>query len=135
MFKRLKHRLALEAVSGLSWLTHQQDLAAKVLCDNLNAVLCHAAANELDGHIADDSPTIVTVPTGRLIKINRTRAFAHIGQCLPRWLALGVMPTVTALSDLLHRLASSVIHFVPGRSRPRHPQTKPHKPFAAKPVM
>jgi IS4 transposase len=30
-FKRIKHRLALKAVSGLSWLTHQQDLAAKGL--------------------------------------------------------------------------------------------------------
>jgi hypothetical protein len=134
-FRRLKHRLSLEAVSGLSWLTHQQDLAAKILSDNLNAVLCHAALNGREGHIDNDAPTIVTTPTGSSIKLNRTRAFAHIAQCLPRWLTLNVSPTLAALSDLLHRLASNVIHFVPDRSRPRRSQPKPHKAFSAKSVM
>ena len=36
-FKRTKHRLMLEAVSGLTYLALQQDFAAKVLADNLCA--------------------------------------------------------------------------------------------------
>jgi hypothetical protein len=43
-FKRIKHRLALEQLSGLSWLAAQQDFGAKVLCDHLNAVAAYAAA-------------------------------------------------------------------------------------------
>lgn len=37
-FKRLKHRMALENTSGLSWLAAQQDFGAKVLADNLHAL-------------------------------------------------------------------------------------------------
>jgi Transposase DDE domain len=36
-FKRLKHRLNLEHVTGLSQQAVMHDLAAKVLCDNLQA--------------------------------------------------------------------------------------------------
>ena len=35
-FKRIKHRLRLEAPSGLNYLAFQQDFAAKVLADNLS---------------------------------------------------------------------------------------------------
>ena len=45
-FKRIKHRLALEPLSGLSWLAAQQDFGAKVVCDNLNALAAYAAAPE-----------------------------------------------------------------------------------------
>jgi len=44
--KRLKHRLNLEHVSGLSQLAVMQDFAAKVLCDNLQALACLAATEE-----------------------------------------------------------------------------------------
>lgn len=44
-FKRLKHRLNLEHVSGLSQLAVPQDFAAKVICGNLQA-LTAAAAHE-----------------------------------------------------------------------------------------
>ena len=43
-FKRIKHRLHLEAVSGLNYLALQQDFAAKVVADNLHILL--AAAND-----------------------------------------------------------------------------------------
>jgi hypothetical protein len=42
-FKRLKHRLNLEHVSGLSQLAVLQDFAAKVVCDNLQALTATAA--------------------------------------------------------------------------------------------
>lgn len=135
LFKRLKHRLHLEAVTGLSWLTHQQDLAAKVLSDNLNALLCLGALHERDGQINIDTPSVLTTPTGALVKVNRTRAFAYVRQCLPRWLFHAVAPTVETLSSLFHQIAANVVHFCPGRSRPRPNQPKPHKAFAAKSVM
>jgi hypothetical protein len=39
----LKHRLHLEAVSGLSQHALLVDVAAKVLADNITALMCHAA--------------------------------------------------------------------------------------------
>lgn len=42
-FKRLKHRLALEHVTGLSQLAVAQDLAAKIVCDNIHSLLSQAA--------------------------------------------------------------------------------------------
>ena len=45
-FERLKHRLNLEHDSGLSHQAVLQDFAAKILCDNLEAVITRAAQNE-----------------------------------------------------------------------------------------
>lgn len=42
-FKRLKHRLKLECVSGLTQQALLVDVAAKVLADNLTALVCMAA--------------------------------------------------------------------------------------------
>jgi hypothetical protein len=134
-FRRLKHRLHLEAVSGLSWLAHMQDLAAKVLSDNLAALLSLSALAERDGQIDADALSIIHTPSGKQLKINRTRAFAHFRQCVPRWLHGGIAPAVDELARLLRHLAANVVRFMPGRNRPRPPQPKPHKPFAAKTVM
>ena len=43
-FKRLKHRLHLEVVSGLSQQALIIDVAAKVLADNIASLMCAAAA-------------------------------------------------------------------------------------------
>ncbi len=43
-FKRIKHRLDLEAVTSFTHMTLQQDFAAKVLTDNLCAALACADA-------------------------------------------------------------------------------------------
>ena len=133
-FRRIKHRIDLESVSGLSWLAHQQDLAAKILNDNLNSLLCLEALDERDGHISEDAPTVLRSPGSALLKINRTRAFAHTRQCLLRWLSTG-MPPPDDLARLLRHIAEDVIQFVPSRTRHRPPQPKPHKAFAAKAVM
>ena len=47
-FKRLKHRLKLEAVSGLSQQALLIDVAAKVLADNITSLMCDAAADHAD---------------------------------------------------------------------------------------
>lgn len=44
-FKRLKHRLNLEHVSGLSQQALLQDFHAKILCDNLQALVTHTATD------------------------------------------------------------------------------------------
>lgn len=131
----MKHRLHLEAVSGLSWFAHVQDLSAKILSDNLAALLSLTALAERDGQIDADSPSIIHTPNGTQWKINRTCAFAHVRQCLPRWLREATVPTIDELARLLRHLAANIIRFIPERIRPRPPQPKPHKPFAAKTVM
>jgi hypothetical protein len=45
-FKRIKHRLALEHLTGLSWLAAQQDCGAKILGDNLHALSVYCAAQD-----------------------------------------------------------------------------------------
>jgi len=69
-FKRLKHRLALENTSGLSWLAANQDFGAKILADNLHALSVLEAEN--------------TFEINEGYKINRTYAFAHLKCCLAR---------------------------------------------------
>ncbi|KWN69690.1 transposase [Burkholderia ubonensis] len=119
-FRRIKHRIDLESVSGLNWLAHQQDLAAKALADNLNALLCVEALHERDGDIREAEPTVLHATRGVLLKINRTRAFAHSRQCLPRWLSDGFAP-LDEFARLLSHIADNVIQFIRGRTRPRPP--------------
>lgn len=116
-FKRLKLRLALENTSGLSLLAAQQDFAAKILADNLDALTVKEAA-EHNG-IPDD------------YKINRTYAFAHLKRCLPRWV-LDALPETTQLSSTLAELAKNLIRFLPGASKPRPEHPKPHRKHAYK---
>ena len=53
-FKRLKHRLSLEHVTGLSQQAVEQDVAAKILCDNLQALT--AAAAHTEAKLSDKCP-------------------------------------------------------------------------------
>lgn len=116
-FKRLKHRMALENTSGLSWLAAQQDFGAKVVADNLHALAVLDAGH--DGQVAEN------------YKINRTYAFAHLKRCLPRWLLRGA-PTGTEIAAVFAELARNVIRFVQGASKPRPPHPKPHRKHAYK---
>ena len=47
-YKRLKHRAKIESVSGLTQHAVLIDLYAKVLADNLNALVCMAASDDVD---------------------------------------------------------------------------------------
>jgi hypothetical protein len=54
-FSALNHqRWRIEEASSVSWLTHQQDLAAKVLSDNLAALLCLDALVQREGFINEN---------------------------------------------------------------------------------
>ena len=83
-FKRLKHRLNLEHVSGLSQLAAMQDFAAKIVCDNLQALTTATATEQC--HVA---------PTRR---VNRGYAHTLLKPLLPSLLLRFAAATI----DLLH---------------------------------
>jgi len=116
-FKRLKHRLALENTSGLSWLAAQQDFGAKILADNLHAL----TVLEAEGYQA--------IKAG--YKVNRTYAFSHLKRCLPRWL-LGLVPSTEQFVNTLRELLKNLIAVIPECSKPRPKHPKPHRKHAYK---
>jgi hypothetical protein len=116
-FKRLKHRIALENTSGLTWLAAQQDFGAKILADNLHAL----TLLEADGYD--------TIKNG--YKINRTYTFSHLKPCLPRWL-LVALPTTKQLLVTLAELVKNLIQVKPNVSKPRPKHPKPHRKHAYK---
>jgi hypothetical protein len=112
-FKRLKHRMKLESVSGLSQQALLIDVAAKVLADNLTSLLCAAAASQADMAATDR-------------RCNRSYAANLTARLLaPVLMAVGDVPG--AIRDALDLLGRTAQKYIPGRSRPRpkHP-VKPH---------
>jgi hypothetical protein len=118
-FKRIKHRLALEQLSGMSWLAAQQDFSAKILCDNINALAVHAASESLDPNIC-----------ARYF-INRGDAFSRIKRTLGRWLLQGrdALENITSVFD---ELIKNLVRIKPDRSYPRNFTQKPHLSHAYK---
>ena len=110
-FKRLKHRLNLEHVSGLSQLAVEQDVAAKVLCDNLQAL----ATLEARGN--DELPDRE--------RINRAYAHTALKPLLPA-LLLG-KKVAKLLRNVLKLIAKQTYLHRENLSKPRRPGPKPHK--------
>lgn len=110
-FKRIKHRLRLEATTGLTYLALQQDFAAKILADNLSALLSGSSATR-EASRAGSRP-------------NRTYAFGALKPVLAGCL-LGIGQAWAALPDTLAAIARSRCRIQPGRSYPRPPRIKPH---------
>jgi len=115
-FKRLKHRLSLEHVSGLSQLAVVQDLAAKVLCDNLQALVT------LTAHASNH------LPLDR--RINRAYVHSVLKPLLPA-LLLGLM-VPKLLADALALIARRTFQYRAGKSKPRKFGSKPHKSMTQK---
>ena len=115
----IKHRLALEHLSGLSWLAAQQDFGAKILCDNINALAVHAADESLDANVR-----------GRYF-INRGDAFSHIKRTLGRWLLHG-RHALDNVSSVFDELIKNLVQIKSGRSYPRRFTQKPHLSHALK---
>lgn len=112
-FKRLKHRMKLECVSGLSQHALLIDVAARVLADNLASLMCIAAAQAAD------------LPASSR-RCNRAYAAALLQRTLPH-LVLVIGDFVATLIDVLHLLGATTQRFIPGRSRPRPAHhVKPH---------
>lgn len=116
-FKRLKHRLNFEHVSGLSQLAVLQDVAAKVLCDNLQTLIALEACQQ---H---------AVPPTR--RINHAAAISILKPLMPS-LLLG-RSIASLLSDAMALIAKRTYSHRARRSNPRQPRPKPHKFMTNKP--
>ena len=118
-FRRLKHRLHLEAVSGLSQQALIIDVVAKVLADNIASLMCAAAAEHVE------------LPA-RSRQCNRSCAATLMQRLLPR-LVLCIGDVRAAISEAIALLAATSQRFVPGRSQPRPVRhLKPHPSCAYK---
>lgn len=128
-FKRLKHRLHLEAVSGLSQQALIIDVAAKVLADNIASLMCAAAGES--GEVAESGAGEQDLaPRSRVC--NRSYAATLMQRLLPR-LVLCIGDGALDIQEALALLARTTQRFVPGRSRPRPPRhVKPHPSVAYK---
>jgi Transposase DDE domain len=118
-FKRVKHRMKLECVSGLSQHALIIDVAAKVLADNLASLLCMTAAD------------LAELPS-RSRRCNRAYAAALLQRALPKVVLL-IGDFIAMIDRILALLAATTQRFIPGRSRPRPANhVKPHPSAAYK---
>jgi len=104
-FKRLKHPLKLECVSGLSQHALIIDVAAKVLADNITSLMCAAASAQHD-HAAHSR------------KCNRAYAATVMQRLLPG-LVLFLRNVAASITDAISLLGSTYQRLVPKRSSPR----------------
>jgi hypothetical protein len=115
-FKRLKHHLNPEHVSGLSQQAVVQDVSAKIVCDNLQALTtmtAHASAE-----LPEDE------------RINRAYVHTALKPLLPA-LLLG-KKVATLLRNLLRLVAQHTYRHRENVSKPRKAGHKPHKPMTQK---
>ena len=118
-FKRLKYRLSLEQLSGMSWLAAQQDFGAIILCDNINALAVHAASESLDPN------------TRAHYFINRGDSFSRIKRTLGRWLLHG-LDALDNVASVFDELIKNLVQIKSNRSYPRNFTKKPHESHAYK---
>nr|WP_308605778.1 transposase [Massilia sp. DJPM01] len=119
-FKRLKHRLNLEHVTGLSQQAVAQDVAAKIVCDNLQAIVA------LTAHADADRPEST--------RVNHAYAHTALKPLMPIFLLGGQIGRKVArlLRGLLDLIAGRTYRHRPNLSRPRNPGPKPHKAMSQK---
>lgn len=117
-FKRLKHRLQLEHVTGLSQQAVVQDLAAKILADNLHALAVQDASDQASLDPED--------------RINRAHAISVLKPLWPRILLLA-HSTTELLDRALALIATSTYRHRPGLSKTRPDRPKPHRFMTQKP--
>ena len=116
-FKRLKHRLNLEHVSGLSQQAVVQDVAAKIMCDNLQTLAALTAHDQADLRAVD--------------RINHAYAHTALKPVMPA-LLLGKQ-IVMHLRKLLKLLGKHTYLHRENQSKPRKSRPKSHKFMTQKP--
>jgi hypothetical protein len=117
-FKRLKHRLHIECISGLSQHALIIDIAAKTLADNLASLLARAARDQAAA--PPDKPC------------NLVHALAGLQRIIPR-AVLAIGNVLGLIDDTLSALVRGLKRRKPGRSSPRrNPKQKPHPSLAYK---
>lgn len=117
-FKRLKHRLHLEAISGLSQQALIIDVASKILADNIASLMCQAAQHDHG------------LPPRQRLCI-RSYAAVLVQRMLPCVL-LFVGDVLQSIRDAIDQLAANTLRFLPQRTRPRPHHLKPHPRCAYK---
>lgn len=117
-FKRIKHRMRVEAPSGLTRLAFEQDFAAKVLADNLCVLLAAST----------DTATQTSDPLSRP---NRTYALGAFKPILAGCL-LAIEHAQNLLKTVLDSVSRSRCRIQHGRSYPRRHRVKTHMYFAYK---
>ena len=145
-FKRLKHRLGLESVSGLSQHALLVDVATKVLADNLVTLLNQAVALpeavEADPVPPQDAAAKMgTEPplcgnegnrTKVTYKVNRALAAKTLSRCVCR-LLLHARSLPSLIREWAFAMRRSLIRHIQGRSQPRNnTRHKPHPSQAYK---
>jgi hypothetical protein len=118
-FKRLKHRLGLEHLSGLSQLAVMQDFAARILCDNIESLACLAAG--VRRAIQDE------IPTGKheIYSANRAQTHTIMKRAMPFMLLL--IDVVGKMLEAFELVGKTIRKQQMGRSNPRPSRQKPHK--------
>ena len=119
-FKRLKHRLNLEHVTGLSQQAVAQDVAAKIVCDNLQALVALTA--RADAHLPANE------------RINHAYAHTALKPLMPILLLGGVIgrKVKKLLQTLLGLIAAQTYQHRENLSKPRKPTRKQHKTMSQK---
>ena len=114
-FKRLKHRLNLEHVTGLSQQAVVQDVAAKIVCDNLQALVSITAYADAD------------LPESK--RINHAYAHTALKPLMPILLLGKIIgrKVGTLLRALLGLIAGRTYQHRENRPKPRKAGPKPHK--------
>ena len=115
-FKRLKHRLSLEHVTGLTQQAVVQDVAAKIVCDNLQALTALTAHDSADLRAVD--------------RINHAYTHTALKPLLPA-LLLG-KKVGKLLRNLLTLIATQTYRHRESLSKQRKPGNKPHKSLSGK---
>lgn len=119
-FKRLKTRLRLEAVSGLTHLALQQDFAAKIVADNLHGLLANADRHPPPHEQGANAPRH---------RSNRTYAVGALRPILIGCL-LRVKSCLRELHQALAVISQTRCRRQPDRHYPRPPRDKPHAHMA-----
>jgi hypothetical protein len=110
-FKRLKHRLNLEHVSGLSQQSVVQDVAAKIMSDNLQSLAALTSHDQADLRAVD--------------RINHAYAHTALKPVMPA-LLLG-KKIAKHLREVLKLLEKHTYLRRANQSKPRKARPKPHK--------
>lgn len=116
-FKRLKHRLNLEHVSGLSQQSVVQDGAVKIMCDNLQTLASVTAHDQANLRAVD--------------RINHAYADTARKPVMPA-LLFG-MKVAKHLRDMLKLLGKHTYLHRGNQTKPRKSRPKPHKFMTQKP--
>ncbi len=119
-FKRLKHRLNLEHVTGLSQYAVAQDIAAKIVCDNLQALVALTAHADAD------------LPASQ--RVNHAYTHTALKPLMPILLLGGRIGIKVGmlLRAMLDLIAGRTYLHRENLSKPRNPGRKPHKAMSQK---